>query len=94
MDHNWLSSSLGSGGAGFLPSTGLTLENSASATEIGGGGGGRISSGSVTISSDIQQHLQSMFHVLRPEETLKMVSRAESRVLCLLFMIFVGVDGC
>lgn len=84
MDHNWLSSSLGSGGgggggvggAGFLSSTGLMLESSAWATEIGGGGGGgRISSGSVTISSDIQQHLQSMFHVLRPEETLKMVSR-------------------
>lgn len=72
MDCSWLSSSAGSagmGGVGFL-SSGLMLESSASATEIGG----RISSGSVAISSDIRQHLQSMFHVLRPEETLKMVS--------------------
>lgn len=74
MDCSWLSSSAGSaaGGVGFL-SSGLMLESSASATEIGSGGG-RISSGSVAISSDIRQHLQSMFHVLRPEETLKMVS--------------------
>lgn len=29
---------------------------------------------SIGSSSDIQQHLQSMFYLLRPEETLKMVS--------------------
>ncbi|KAF4519716.1 hypothetical protein B566_EDAN003966 [Ephemera danica] len=29
-------------------------------------------------SSDIQQHLQSMFYLLRPEETLKMVSSSSS----------------
>lgn len=73
MDCSWLSSSAGSAGAGFL-SSGLMLESNASATEIGG----RISSGSAAaaaaISSDIRQHLQSMFYVLRPEETLKMVS--------------------
>lgn len=28
---------------------------------------------SIGSSSDIQQHLQSMFYLLRPEETLKMV---------------------
>lgn len=69
MDCSWLSSSAGSGvgGVGFLSGG---LETSASASEIGG----RISSGSAAISSDIRQHLQSMFHVLRPEETLKMVS--------------------
>jgi hypothetical protein len=27
-----------------------------------------------SVGSDIQQHLQSMFYLLRPEETLKMVS--------------------
>ena len=32
------------------------------------------SSGSSSSSSDIQQHLQSMTCLLRPEETLKMVS--------------------
>lgn len=31
-------------------------------------------SGGDVYSSDIQQHLQSMFYLLRPEETLKMVS--------------------
>lgn len=29
---------------------------------------------SIGSSSDIQQHLQSMFYLLRPEETLKMVT--------------------
>ena len=31
------------------------------------------SQSSIGSSSDIQQHLQSMFYLLRPEETLKMV---------------------
>ena len=76
---DWLSSSAGSttgpgGGGGFLSSsiTGGPLMESSCASEIGSG---RISTGSAAISSDIRQHLQSMFHVLRPEETLKMVSR-------------------
>lgn len=34
------------------------------------------SQSSIGSSSDIQQHLQSMFYLLRPEETLKMVSIA------------------
>lgn len=33
---------------------------------------------SISSSSDIQQHLQSMFYLLRPEETLKMVSIARN----------------
>jgi hypothetical protein len=40
----------------------ISNELSASQTSIG------------SIGSDIQQHLQSMFYLLRPEETLKMVS--------------------
>ncbi|XP_053678589.1 uncharacterized protein LOC128728964 [Anopheles nili] len=36
------------------------------------------SSGSSSSSSDIQQHLQSMFNLLRPEETLKMAVKLES----------------
>ncbi|XP_049299931.1 uncharacterized protein LOC125772355 isoform X1 [Anopheles funestus] len=36
------------------------------------------SSGSSSSSSDIQQHLQSMFCLLRPEETLKMAVKLES----------------
>lgn len=39
----------------------ISNELSASQTSIG------------SVSSDIQQHLQSMFYLLRPEETLKMV---------------------
>lgn len=39
----------------------ISNELSASQTSIGSSG------------SDIQQHLQSMFYLLRPEETLKMV---------------------
>lgn len=41
----------------------LSNELSASQTSIGSTG------------SDIQQHLQSMFYLLRPEETLKMVRK-------------------
>lgn len=41
----------------------LSNELSASQTSIGSTG------------SDIQQHLQSMFYLLRPEETLKMVKK-------------------
>lgn len=40
----------------------------------GGGGGGLHRSIAPGSSCDIQQHLQSMFHLLRAEETLKMVS--------------------
>lgn len=39
----------------------ISTELSASQTSIG------------SVGSDIQQHLQSMFYLLRPEETLKMV---------------------
>lgn len=39
----------------------ISVELSASQTSIG------------SVGSDIQQHLQSMFYLLRPEETLKMV---------------------
>lgn len=41
----------------------ISNELSASQTSIG------------SVGSDIQQHLQSMFYLLRPEETLKMVRR-------------------
>lgn len=34
-----------------------------------------VTTGTNTCGSDIQQHLQSMFYWLGPEETLKMVSR-------------------
>lgn len=39
----------------------ISTELSSSQTSIG------------SVGSDIQQHLQSMFYLLRPEETLKMV---------------------
>lgn len=35
------------------------------------------SSNQDAVNSDIQQHLQSMFYLLRPEETLKMVRNCE-----------------
>lgn len=37
---------------------------------------------------DIQQHLQSMFYLLRPEETLKMVSYSSKNKLPLKFVFF------
>lgn len=50
-----------------------------SKTSSGSGGqrtGGGGSSGGAQGSSNIQKHLQSMFYLLRPEETLKMVSKS------------------
>ncbi|KAL7026976.1 hypothetical protein ACKWTF_005252 [Chironomus riparius] len=44
----------------------ISIELSASQTSIG------------SVGSDIQQHLQSMFYLLRPEETLKMAVKLES----------------
>lgn len=91
MDCSWISSaasSLRGGGSGILAPvgcSGVMLESSASATDIGGG---RMGSGTMAISSDIQLHLQSMFHVLRPEETLKMVCISE--FLMNLFIAFIG----
>lgn len=43
-----------------------------SAGQVSAPGGGQVTSSTVN-SSDIHQHLQSMFYLLRPEETLKMV---------------------
>ncbi|XP_077294421.1 protein phosphatase Slingshot isoform X2 [Arctopsyche grandis] len=44
----------------------------------GGGGGTGRTRRSASGSSDIQLHLQSMFNLLRPEETLKMAVKLES----------------
>ncbi|KAJ8915057.1 hypothetical protein NQ315_014312 [Exocentrus adspersus] len=44
----------------------------------GDGGGGGASGSSAQGSSNIQKHLQSMFYLLRPEETLKMAVKLES----------------
>ncbi|KAK7867848.1 hypothetical protein R5R35_003520 [Gryllus longicercus] len=44
----------------------------------GGGGGANGGGGGASGGPDIQQHLQSMFYLLRPEETLKMAVKLES----------------
>lgn len=48
----------------------ISNELSASQTSIG------------SVGSDIQQHLQSMFYLLRPEETLKMVRNVLFSSVC------------
>jgi len=50
-----------------------TNSNSGSSSNVSSNGGHQSRRVSAS-GSDIQQHLQSMFYLLRPEETLKMVS--------------------
>lgn len=62
-----------------------------SASTIGG------ASGAATAGSDIQQHLQSMFYLLRPEETLKMVSHFISLyyyLICNIKTVYIIIYVC
>lgn len=65
----------GKGAALVLPpNERLRPSSNISGSNVGNSTGGHHSRRVSASGSDIQQHLQSMFYLLRPEETLKMVS--------------------
>lgn len=57
----------------------MSMDESNNVSDTGDGQSSASSSG-----NDIQKHLQSMFYLLRPEETLKMVCKHIVRILILL----------
>ncbi|XP_055683379.1 protein phosphatase Slingshot isoform X2 [Lutzomyia longipalpis] len=59
-------------------STSMSSGNTCPSTGQVASTGGAQATSSTTNSSDIHQHLQSMFYLLRPEETLKMAVKLES----------------
>ncbi|CAH0556014.1 unnamed protein product [Brassicogethes aeneus] len=77
----------GKGAALVLPDAMEAQKSAASAAaalSVAAGAGGRFASAmmmdgiAASLSSNIQKHLQSMFYLLRPEETLKMAVKLES----------------